>query len=355
MQEDRDSPLAYMRQLDGLRAIAVLLVFLHHWVPPRTALRLIPCGELGVHLFFVLSGFLITSILLRGRGAPTSTLRRRQLLVFYGRRFLRIFPVYYVLLVVLFVLDVPPVRRTIGWHAAYLSNFYFALHGWGGYVNHFWSLAAEEQFYLVVPWLLLFTPTSLLPVMIGILPVAGWIGRCLLLALGFDTMSISVLPLSSSDTLGSGCFLAWRAWRGRSTGMGWLGVLGLAALLLLNLIALAGDGRPMALFAPTALALFCGWAVWRAAHGFDGVLGAFLSNAFVVYLGRISYGLYLFHVFAPLVWGSAMRTFAVSTMFGFWWLRLPTFFLLTLGTAALSSRYLEKPLVDLKRFLPYER
>jgi peptidoglycan/LPS O-acetylase OafA/YrhL len=347
-------PLAYMRQLDGLRAIAVLLVFVQHWVPPRTVLSLIPAGALGVHLFFVLSGFLITSILLRCRVAPSPELRRRQLLVFYTRRVLRIFPAYYALLLVLFLLDVRTIRGTIAWHASYLSNFYFARQGdWQGPVSHFWSLAAEEQFYLCVPWLILFLPTSLVPVVIGLLPVAGLVGRWCLLEFGFSVMSISVLPLSSCDTLGFGCFLAWRAWRGQPVRLGWLGVLAFAALLLLNLIALTGNGRPMALFAPTALAIFCGWLVWRAAHGFRGVLGALLASTPVVYLGQISYGLYLVHVFARPLYGWIMRILDLPTAFGFWWLRLPIFFAMTLAVAALSSRYFEKPLLELKRFLPY--
>ena len=119
------SRLRYMPQLDALRAIAVGLVVVYHfWRPARQSLHF---GSIGVRIFFVLSGFLITGILLEarreldaGRTSPGAAVRR-----FYLRRVLRIFPVYYLVLAIAWAGNVVGAREGIAWHAAYLSNLYF--------------------------------------------------------------------------------------------------------------------------------------------------------------------------------------------------------------------------------------
>jgi peptidoglycan/LPS O-acetylase OafA/YrhL len=138
--------------LDGLRGIAVLLVLWAH-VPTgslgttlETAKLFVKPGYLGVDVFFVLSGFLITRILLADReaGVPLSW--------FWARRFLRIFPIYYLLLAVLWFVERGPEWP---WCAGYVSNFYFIFHGdhasESSSLRHTWSLAIEEHYYLVWP------------------------------------------------------------------------------------------------------------------------------------------------------------------------------------------------------------
>ncbi len=137
-----------MPQLDGLRALAVAGVLFSH-AGPAIFKDAINTGPLGVKLFFVLSGFLITGILLRARpewqqarygGAeaePGVALR-----AFYARRFLRIFPLYYAVLFAITLLGLPEARETFWWNLFYSSNWYYAIYGeWRGAVSHFWSLA----------------------------------------------------------------------------------------------------------------------------------------------------------------------------------------------------------------------
>ena len=357
--DDRETPLHYMRQLDGVRAIAVMLVFVEHWAPP--IFHVIPAGALGVHLFFALSGFLITSILLRCRSAPPGPPRRRAIAVFYVRRFLRIFPLYYALLLVLYVLDVEPLRRSLWWHVCYLSNFYLALH-WPapGLLGHLWSLSAEEQFYLCLPWLVLLCPTRALPLAIGLIPVTAFVARLAVLACGIPGESIWLTPLSSSDSLGLGSVLAWGAWQRAGRIPGWseallrvLAPASLAILVILNVTLYAGWFTPMALFGPSLLALFGAWVVWRAARGVGGSIGGLLASGPLVYLGRISYGLYLFHKFAPPAYHWLLRALALPRVLELAWFRLPMLFLMTVAVASLSWRYFEKPLLDLKGHLPY--
>ena len=137
-------------QLDGLRAVAVAAVAWSHW--ERDYQAGIPFGA-GVHLFFVLSGFLITRILLDVRQASD---RGAAIRAFYIRRALRIFPAFYVTLLLAWIAGVPLVRESLAWHATYLSNVWiFQMDQWPGSISHLWSLAVEEQFYLAWPFLIL--------------------------------------------------------------------------------------------------------------------------------------------------------------------------------------------------------
>lgn len=154
-------PLEHVPQLDGLRGLAVLLVVVMHahWRLPNapewahTWISLTEWGWTGVDLFFVLSGFLITSILWRYRKSGN------YFLAFYGRRFLRIFPLYYLVLFLLLIVMpvvapwmVANLRYPSPWYWLYGSNIAVSFYGWGPrYLSHFWSLGMEEQYYLVWP------------------------------------------------------------------------------------------------------------------------------------------------------------------------------------------------------------
>ena len=159
-----NSSAHYMPQLDGLRAFAVGAVLIRHFFYPER-IGGVDFALLAVWLFFVLSGFLITGILLRSRDQVEYHGHQRylELRQFYIRRFLRIFPLYYLVLSIAALLDLSDVRDTIFWHLAYASNYLFAIQGqYGSVTGHLWSLAVEEQFYLLWPALILFAPRRFL-------------------------------------------------------------------------------------------------------------------------------------------------------------------------------------------------
>jgi peptidoglycan/LPS O-acetylase OafA/YrhL len=172
----------YMPQLDALRFFAVLgVVVVHNWQPSSHTFIVgwFDWGTLGVRLFFVLSGFLITGILIDGRELAPHDSRRRLVFMrqFYARRFLRIFPVYYAVLFVLLIAGVGQIRQIWPWLFSYGTNVYVWHYLAYPYaVPHFWTLAIEEQFYLLWPFVLLFLPRRwLMPFLLALCALGvGW-------------------------------------------------------------------------------------------------------------------------------------------------------------------------------------
>jgi peptidoglycan/LPS O-acetylase OafA/YrhL len=356
-------PTRYLRQLDALRTIAVAMVIATHWRPRATTFWF--NGGFGVKLFFVTSGFLITGILLDARKeAEQSGFERRAVLrSFYARRFLRIFPLFYATLVLIYFLQVQAAREFIWWLVAYLGNVVVAYRGaWVDGIAHFWSLAVEEQFYLVWPVLMLFTPRRLLLPLIASAIVFAQLFRLILFLEGINGITVGVLPFASLDTLGLGAMLAL-LWHDRD------GETGGTALTILGAASIAGCIGFFALHVGSWMGRtpgYCSWimtvtdaltafgAVWLTARGLRGPLGWLMNWAPLVYLGRVSYGLYILHPFMP---GIVVRVFRV--------LRIPDVaplgptFLLGLNLTALivvcslSWHFFEKKINDLKRFFPY--
>src|SRR5438045_1535479 len=144
----------HMPALDGLRAVAVAAVLFAHFNPKSWSHPLVRLGHVGVILFFVLSGFLISGILLGSRDDIDDGAVRRSacLRIFYVRRALRIFPIYYLTLFAVTLAGYQPVRERLGWLLSYTENVCAVFFGADFmYAEHFWSLCVEEQFYLVWP------------------------------------------------------------------------------------------------------------------------------------------------------------------------------------------------------------
>jgi peptidoglycan/LPS O-acetylase OafA/YrhL len=339
-----------MPQLDGLRAVAVAFVMAFHFVPWVD--RYAPLGTIGVRLFFVLSGFLITGILLSWRGRPLGL----ALQTFYARRALRIFPLFYFVLAAAAALNIGPVRDTFAWHATYLSNLYFYLRGdWHGSVSHLWSLAVEEQFYMVWPLLILCAPERWLRPMVTAMIVMAPVSRLL-----FPNPMDSVLPTSCLDSLGIGALLALNApalnpaaphkrvpyesgkkWVPNGMSL-WAATLLVSATLGLRYAGLGGHYQVVGL--DFGVSLLSAWLVGGAAVGFRGLAGRLLSSRPMIAVGRISYGLYVYHGFTPYLLGRYVPGFTAMD----WPLR---FALLTSATgliAVISWRFFERPLLQLK-------
>lgn len=300
-----------MVQLDGLRALAVAVVILFHWTPEVKQLGL---GGLGVQLFFVLSGYLITGILADARakaeavGAGKSQIIRS----FYARRFLRIFPLYYLVLALAALLGSGNILQYLPWHLTYLTNVAIFLdQSWIGEASHLWSLAVEEQFYLLWPFVLLFTPKRYLTAtIVGFILMAPLFKLCCML-LGVGGSRLGVLPISSFHYLGAGALLAVtersnsfrNSERWRNAYATRLKLAGIAGLLVFALLQLVPQLQKLSPLVPlmqefATIALFSSLTV-GAAYGFKGMGGRLLAAKPMVYIGQISYSLYLLHNFVP--------------------------------------------------------
>jgi peptidoglycan/LPS O-acetylase OafA/YrhL len=306
--------------LDGLRGLAVILVMMHHWTllslsHNRIDLKIAAVlhgGWVGVELFFVLSGFLITGILLDARGKP------HFFRDFYARRTLRIFPLYYafVFLFMFLVLPADPLMYWTDpnaampsqwWYWTYCSNFMLARNGFYSVLDPTWSLAIEEQFYWIWPLVVLALPhRRLITVCFGLLAFSVVL-RAVLAFHGAMYPSAYVLMPSHMDGLLVGAIIAMQA---RSAGgllerrSMWLVAGGIGAVVALGttiLAALKGLGvREYAWTAPTiytALSLLGGVVLIHAAIARPGsVLGLLFGNALLRKFGKYSYAMYLFNM-----------------------------------------------------------
>lgn len=147
---EQNNGLPRMPQLDALRGFAVVAVMYQHFAPGQRWLEYLPLARLGVQLFFVLSGFLITGILLVARervlSGESHTFELRQ---FYARRFLRIFPLYYAVVIAAAIAGLRGYVQPLLWQLSSSTNINNAIVGqWSGVSAHLWTLSAEEQFYV---------------------------------------------------------------------------------------------------------------------------------------------------------------------------------------------------------------
>jgi peptidoglycan/LPS O-acetylase OafA/YrhL len=363
------TPLRHMAQLDGLRAFAVALVLVYHFYRPVR--HYVQLGPIGVRVFFVLSGFLITGILLRSRARRDSGQTPTGLALghFYMRRFLRIFPLYYLALAIAWLGKVEDVRKALPWHVAYLSNVHFWLvnavqHGrWGGAVGHLWSLAVEEQFYLLWPWVILFAPRRWLPgIALGAAAVGPIFRFAVYRATGNDITQI-LLP-GCIDSLALGAYLAMTVlpeYRShplvRSVGAP---VLGCGVLLFAAYFAAErSDGYWMFRMVSfdMAIALMSVWLVAKAAAGMGGPVGRALELAPVRYLGTISYGIYVYHLLLPHLLSRVVRRLGHPDLLAPLGDQTATFLafyaVLTVAVAAASWHLFEAPINRLKARFEY--
>ena len=350
----------YMPQLDAIRAIAVSAVMLHHFGSSAIS-RYFPNGLFGVRLFFVLSGFLITGILLRQRDrlasgdATLSGIAR----TFYLSRALRLLPLYYLTLAVIG----PMLSHALGtgwlWHVFYATNLCVAYTGtWCDFIP-FWSLAVEEQFYMLWPWVILLAPDRWLwRMLVGSVILAPLVRVGVMGATG-NGLVAQVTLLGCLDSLAMGALLASivrkaeaRALLESPFGRKAFATVGLSALM--TSVALhnwLGEDSLLTIgLQDSILALFNVWFVYRAAVGFGGWIGRCLSSTSLLRMGKISYGIYVVHTFVPLfVWIPAHLR---GTPWE-WVYRVGVFPSIAIMVAALSWYVIEGPLNRLKEHVEW--
>jgi peptidoglycan/LPS O-acetylase OafA/YrhL len=365
----------YFSQLDGIRFLAVGLVLIDHWLAEKNVL---PLGPLGVTMFFVLSGFLITRILIQSKLKDDNVGRSHWFSVkqFIIRRSIRIFPIYFLTIFVLYVLDVPPVRDTILWCLTYSTNIYIATkEHWMGTIDHLWSLAVEEQYYLIFPYLILFLPTKHYLKVLSAMVLISVALRIYLFLNGNSWMAQYVLMPTCLDSFGLGGLLAYFFTFQKDTLFDEFCKTKYLIVSLIVLISSMCFSREYQIssnqvhhFGNLVLerligSIFCFFLIAKAVSGYSGTMKWFLENPVSNYLGKISYGLYLYHNFVYNVYHTPDTSY-VLRVFHKMQRMIPTltenlafellyFFGITTIIATLSWYCIEKPVNNLKKYFTY--
>lgn len=355
----------HIAELDGLRGFAIALVFgTHLWTYPATSPvlnRLFSSGWMGVDLFFVLSGFLITGILLSSRDAP------RYYRNFYARRALRIFPVYYLLLVVVLLVlpvlhptpEILAARSQGWWYVLYLANVAIASGGWMIFLLDItWSLSVEEQFYLVWPWVVKHvTERGLTIFCVASIIVLPLVRLVLLQAFGLSWRWTHMLTPLRADAFAMGA-LAVLVSRGRmNIARRWIVRVAVGGSLLILLLVLAGwFERSSDLVGSIGYSLTGSTfaAILLLSLQPSVALRRMLRLRPLRHLGRVSYGGYLYHPLCLVMLGTAMEAVGLdlprllpgARMSGV--VQIVAVSLLTWGVATVSFRLFEEPILRLK-------
>lgn len=341
-----------IKGFDGLRAIAFIFVFISHKIgfDKGTYESL---GGAGVLLFFALSGLLITRILVRTRVAVEAgeTTTTAGLGRFYLRRTARILPIYYATIGLFLIASLfvhfegfeggAPLAMLL-----YATNIYvFTTGHWVGHFGHFWTLAIEEQFYLLFAPLLLFAPSKAAGRICAAFVILGLVTLAGLQLAGASILIIDLNPVTGFGYLALGGLAGLNLHR---QAPGWVvsapaQTAAALALLIASLTVLRDDGvwRTCApAVAATAVLL-----VFQIARNQDTRFVAFLETWPLSSLGRISYGCYIFHEFVHFYdIEAAVRKFGV-TLETPDWIPAPIEFVVTVGLAAVSWRFFERPIM----------
>lgn len=347
-------PSGYRPQLDGLRAIAVVSVAIFHWFHPSVAGVALPLDFLGVGLFFVLSGYLITGILLgtRTRALALGASLWSALRAFVIRRMLRLFPALLIYLTVIALLDLHGDLPGSLYYLTYLGNFRIAALGqWPVGVRHLWSLAVEEQFYLVAPFIFFWVPLRHLRTFLWLV-----VGLAIAhLAIGY---TFGGVPPASFLGLVVGCLVAVEAFRAddpkQSRLLSFLSLWWPAVALFYAGFVVLQSRYDIPRLDPVIY--FGGYlamagVVWRAAVGLPGMVGRSLDNPVANATGRVSYGLYLWHLPAPAIAAKVLPSVEGFSTVG----NLFVYSVTTAVLASLSWFMVERPCNRLKDRFPYVR
>lgn len=370
--------IGHIPALDAVRGIAILLVLATHFfnydgLPPpavwldRLLSAITRTGWIGVDLFFVLSGFLITGILYDAKGSG------RYFRNFYARRVLRIFPVYYVSLLVFLVLlpGLYPEHRGLRalkaddfWYWTYLTNVQIAQHGfpWFGALGHFWSLAIEEQFYLVWPVVVFMFGRSSLIRVCAFCIVAAFVLRVLLMLGGYGTAAYVMTPARMDAlAMGAGLALIARGPKGLTplirVARPAAGVLGavLVAILVWRQGLIPWDPLMKTVGHTLLAAFFAAVLVLALTSPEQTRWGRFWSSRTLRFFGRYSYGLYVFH--HPMLFfnfGALLFLDRIPFLYGSLLLKKLVFVTaataVSIALALISWHLYEKRCLGLKRF-----
>jgi peptidoglycan/LPS O-acetylase OafA/YrhL len=300
----------FFPDIETLRAIAVVMTMMAHFIPADSVFH-IPYMYYGVDLFFTISGFLITFILF-GTIHKASPLPHKTILKnFFVRRALRLFPSYYLLVISFFLLR--NLFSVYIWNNeynlyffSYLQNIYFFKQGaLNNSFSHLWSLGVEEQFYLVWPFLILWVNKKAYPFIFSFFIIASIVINTIYQG---KIDAIRVLTTSNLHTLGIGALLAWIFFFKQDSK--WFSHLkkyrhSIWFICLSTLVVVLNVGfssTPLrTLLVESFLMFTTGSTVLNSIIGWPQFSNFLFKNKYIHQIGKVSYGIYLYHMLVPPV------------------------------------------------------
>lgn len=349
--------MRYIKEFDTLRFFAVTLVIISHSFPNVAWVHKIPLGMIGVSFFFVLSGKLITSILLYEKNNLTTNLGIK-LKTFYIRRALRIFPAYYLFLFLVFLLGNEDLKNNLIYYLSYFQNIlFFKRVEYSGALSPTWTLAVEEQFYLLWPLFILIIASKRLygytiaiillsPLFrIAVTIVCKYIGQS-------SGLNLALMP-SNLICLCSGALLAYVEYYKKYLLMTLQkAVFVLVPLVVfLPLIVITKNGFIESIIYQILISVVSVWLLNVIANNGQNFMVKLLNNKVANYLGKISYGLYLYHTIAIAVVAKLLGVnfnFGTNIFFNF-----IIDYLVLILFASVSWFLFEKPISNLKKYFCY--
>jgi peptidoglycan/LPS O-acetylase OafA/YrhL len=352
--------MKYIPGLNGLRALAVICVVIYHWGCPflshYSLTYILPDGMFGVNVFFVLSGFLISSILFIEKKKLSETHPSRKVIVsFYIRRILRISPIYYLLVAFVYLFKIPDFNQNLVYYLTYTENFNMFFKKGPDFFMHVWSLSVEEQFYLIWPVILIFSNQKHILKILFFFIFLGPASSFAQTYIFKNPLVVYYLTPECFDSFGIGALLAYCYMENKLDKIKRVVKILLPFSILIffywNLAENGGHFKYFKRFTESIIAsgaiLFC------LSERYKKIRNILLENRILVQLGIVSYGIYLFHYTLPYFY------FKAKTSLGFTRgsiesrsdYSLMIFILLAL--AFLSYYFLEKPIMAIKNRFTY--
>jgi peptidoglycan/LPS O-acetylase OafA/YrhL len=345
----------YYPQLDGLRAIAIITVMMGHFFPYPWINNLVGWGDSGVVIFFCLSGFLITGILLDLRASGES--RWKCLVTFYARRALRIFPIYYLVIAIAVVAGNSHAIRNLPQLLTYTANYVPGLPSASklGPFSHVWSLSVEEQFYLLWPILIIFLPRRLLSTAVFVVVISSTIFKFYGGMTGANYSLIFKTVFSCMDSLAAGSMIALvrptipqimeRYGSRLLIASAVLVCVSTTIRIWMGVDPFYREHELVGVFYFQTIAILSCIVIIASVSGRRWLLAPFLDWWPLVRIGRISYGLYVYHFFMPTI-APMFVPLAIYNRYP-----VSTCVALSFAAAIISWIVIEKPILYARKFI----
>ena len=344
----------YYPHLDGLRALAILGILFEHFDLPLPAM--FRCGPLCVRFFFVLTGYFITTSLWRVRGEIADSHQGfLPLGRYYLARLLRTGPPFYLSLLIGAFFGIEEVRTNFLWLATFQANNLIAYRGyWPDAISHYWSLAVQEQFYFLWPLVVLTLPRRwFIPIMAAFI-VFGLGFRIACIMTNTGTLMRWVTLLGCIDSFAVGALIAYlkqshfleRMWQSKTLLFA-MPLAACACFFLGRALMTLPEGNVWLAMTESVDAVFLAWVLAASLTGMSTRYSRWLSWSPLVYLGKISYGIYVYHVFIIVLVSPLLIPFGLSedhNAMG----RIAVLLVLTLAASSLSWHWVEQPFLAWK-------